>query len=429
MKRIQSLPQSHFVQNRANFVKGMKPNSLAIFYSGDIFQKSADATHNFFQNPDTFYLSGIDQEETILILYPDAPNPLWKENLFIKETSEYIKVWEGFKFTIDEAREISGINQVSWNKGAKQLLATMMHYAENVYINLNEHDRAHFDGDYMDIRAFKNLKQEYPAHNYERSAPILSALRISKSPDEIKVMQHAADITRNTFVKLLQEIRNFKSEHEIEAFITYQFNLNKASHAYNPIIASGENSCVLHYNDNNRPLVKGEILLMDFGCSYSNYASDLSRTIPLGGKFSVRQKQIYNATLDVFKTCKKLVSNNMSLFEWNNDGKKIMEEKLIEIGMLNANDVKNQDPNNPLYRKYFPHGLGHFLGLDVHDVGNHYHKIAENAVITNEPGIYIWDEKLGVRIENDLIVSSKGVVDLLESCPIEAEEIEDLMNS
>ncbi|MFY7860906.1 MAG: M24 family metallopeptidase, partial [Chitinophagales bacterium] len=310
-----------------------------------------------------------------------------------------------------------------------RLLTTMMHYAENVYINLNEHDRAHFDGDYMDIRSFKRLKQEFPAHSYQRSAPILSALRTSKSPDELSVMQRAADITRDTFIKLLQEIKNFESEHEIEAFITYQFNLNKASHAYNPIIASGKNSCVLHYNDNNRPLVKGEILLMDFGCSYSNYASDLSRTIPIGGKFSTRQKQIYNATLDVFKTCKKLVSNDMSLFEWNNEGKKIMEEKLIEIGILNVNDVKNQDPNNPLFRKYFPHGLGHFLGLDVHDVGNHYHKIPENSVITNEPGIYIWDEKLGVRLENDLIVSSEGVVDLLESCPIEAEEIEDLMNS
>lgn len=428
MKRPLALNASFFKGRRKEFASKLKPNSIAIFHSGDIFHKSADANFSFFQKPDTFYLSGIDQEETILILFPDAPNPQWKEMLFIRETSEYIKVWEGFKYTIDETKEISGIENVVWNKSAENMLRMMMNYAEYAYINLNEHDRASYDGDYMDLRKFRALKRDFPAHKYERSAPILSAMRTAKTKEELGVMQTAADITSVTFTKLLKEMKHFSSEHEVEAFISYEFNKAKAIHAYNPIVASGQNSCVLHYNDNNRPLNKGEILLLDFGCSYSNYASDLSRTIPVGGKFSARQKQIYNAVLDVFNTAKGMAKSGTSLLDWNNEGKKIMEAKLIEIGLLSKEDVKNQDANNPLYKKYFPHSLGHFLGLDVHDVGNHYTPMPENAVITNEPGIYIWDENLGIRIENDLVVTSKGVIDLLEKCPITVEEIEDLMN-
>lgn len=428
MKRPLNFNSEFFAQRRAELVSKLKPNSIAIFHSGDIFHKSADANFSFFQNPDTYYLSGIDQEETILVLYPDAPNASWKETLFIKETSEYIKIWEGFKYTIEEAKSISGIAHVAWNKSADQVIKTMMHYAEHVYINLNEHDRASFDGDYMDLRRFRALKRDFPAHKYERSAPILAAMRMSKTSEELDTMQLAADITTSTFRKLLGEMKHFRSEHEVEAFITYEFHKNKAVQAYNPIIASGQNSCVLHYNDNNRPLVNGDILLMDFGCAYSNYASDLSRTIPIGGRFTDRQRQIYQATLDVFKQAKELANTSLTLLEWNNEGKKLMEKKLIEIGLLDAEAVSNQDPNNPLYKKYFPHGLGHYLGLDVHDVGNHYVKMPENAVITNEPGIYIWDENLGVRIENDLVVTTTGVWDLMENCPIEIEEIEDLMN-
>jgi Xaa-Pro aminopeptidase len=428
MKRHLDFKSDFFKSNREKFIAKMKPNSIAIFHSGDIFHKSADANFSFFQNPDTYYLSGIDQEESILVLYPDAPNPVWKETLFLKETSDYIKVWEGFKYTIAEAKEISGIENCFWTKSSKQQISTMMNYAENVYINLNEHDRAHYDGDYMDLRCFRNLKHDFPAHNYERSAPVLNKLRMTKSIEEIQIMQKGADITSATFIKLLKEFKRFKTEHEIEAFITYEFMMNKATHAYHPIIASGGNSCILHYNDNNQDLKSGDILLMDFGCSYSNYASDLSRTIPVSGRFSDRQKLIYNATLDVFKEAKKLATTSISLLEWNNEGKKIMERKLVEIGLLDKAEVEKQDPNNPLYRKYFPHGLGHFLGLDVHDVGNHYLIMPENSVITNEPGIYIWDENLGIRIENDLVITSKGVIDLLAKCPIEVEEIEDLMN-
>ena len=406
----------------------MKPNSIAIFHSGDVFHKSADANFSFFQNPDTFYLTGIDQEESVLILYPDAPNPLWKEALFIRETSEHIKVWEGFKYTLNEAKTISGITSIQWNKSVESTFRTMMHYADHVYINLNEHDRASYDGDYMDLRKLRAIQRDFPAHKYERSAPIMAKMRMTKTEEEIQTMQLAADITSQTFVKLLKEMKHFTSEHEVEAYILYEFHKNQAIQAYNSIIASGQNSCILHYNDNNRLLIKGDILLMDFGCSYSNYASDLSRTIPVGGQFSPRQKQIYTASLDVFKAAKAMANTSLSLMEWNTEGKKLMEEKLIEIGLLDKTEVKNQDPNNPLYRKYFPHGLGHYLGLDVHDIGNQYLKMPENSVITNEPGIYIWSENLGIRIENDLVVKSNGVFDLMENCPIEIEEIEDLMN-
>lgn len=429
MKRYLDIQSSFFQKNRHELVLNMAPNSIGIFYSGDIYHKSADATHSFYQNPDTFYLSGIDQEETILVLFPDAPNPLWKEILFIRETSETIKVWEGFKYTLNEAKSLSGIENCQWSKNAEQQISTMMHYAENVYVNLNEHDRSHFDGDYMALRKFRDLKHEFPAHNYRRAAPLLGNMRMSKKEAEISIIQKASDITSNTFVKLLKEFKRFKTEYEIEAFITYEFMMNKATHAYNPIIAGGLNSCILHYNDNNQALKSGDILLMDFGCNYSNYASDLSRTIPVSGVFSPRQRQIYSATLDVFKSAKDLASSKLTLLEWNNEGKKLMEKKLVEIGLLDKQSVDNQDPQNPLYRKYFPHGLGHFLGLDVHDVGNHYTKMPENSVITNEPGIYIWDENLGIRIENDLLVSSKGIVDFMANCPIEIEEIEDLMNS
>lgn len=406
----------------------MQPNSVAIFYSGDNYLKSADATHTFYQRPDTFYLTGIDQEETILVLFPDAPNSAWREVLFLKETSDLIKIWEGSKYTIAEGSSISGIDNVQWNKSAEGLIGVIMNYAQRVYVNLNEHDRAQYDGDYMGLRQTKKLMRQFPGHTYDRSAPILSKLRTAKDVEEISTMQKAADITSATFVKLLKEIKHFRSEHEIEAFIGYEFQKSRATHAYNPIIASGENSCVLHYNENDKPLVHGEILLMDFGCSYANYASDLSRTIPVNGKFTVRQKQIYNATLDVFKACRDMTNSSISLFEFNNEGKKIMEKKLIEIGLLSQDEVDKQDKNNPLYKKYFPHGVGHFLGLDVHDVGNHYEKMPENAVITNEPGIYIWEERLGVRIENDFIVTKTGVTDLFQSCPIEADEIESLMN-
>lgn len=429
MKRFSPLDSSLFIQNRKDFTAQLKPNSIAIFHSGDQFMKSADATHAFFQNPDLYYLTGIDQEDTILVLFPDAPNEAWEEVLFVKETSELIKVWEGYKYTKEQATSISGIQNIQWNKGFNGLFEMMMHYAAHVYINLNEHDRAHYDGDYKDLRFLNEAKSKFPLHQFERSAPIMGALRTAKKQQEIDMIQAASNITIEAFKSILKDMKKFKYEFEVEAEYTYIFNKNKAIHAYNPIIAGGANACVLHYNDNDKELRNGDLLLMDVGSSFANYASDMTRTIPVGGRFSDRQKTIYNACLNVFKECKKLFSTQILLLDYNNECKKLMEMELVQVGLLDATAVQNQDPMNPLYRKYFPHGVAHFLGLDVHDVGNHYAKIPNNAVLTCEPGIYIQEEGLGIRIENDIVVKSDGNhIDLFKDCPIEVAEIEALMN-
>lgn len=429
MKRFSPLDSTLFIQNRKDFIASLKPNSIAIFHSGDQFMKSADATHAFFQNPDLYYLTGIDQEDTILVLFPDATNEAWKEVLFVKETSELIKVWEGYKYTKEQATSISGIKNIQWNKGFDGLFEMMMHYASNLYVNLNEHDRAHYDGDYKDLRFLNEVKSKFPLHQFERSAPIMGALRASKKQQEIDMIQAASNITIEAFKSILRDMKKFKYEFEVEAEYTYIFNRNKAIHAYNPIIAGGANACILHYNDNDKELHNGDLLLMDVGSSFANYASDMTRTIPVSGRFSDRQKTIYNACLNVFKECKNMFSTQISLLDYNNEAKKIMEKELIQVGLLDATAVQNQDPMNPLYRKYFPHGVAHFLGLDVHDVGNHYAKLPNNAVLTCEPGIYIQEEGLGIRIENDIVIKSDGNhIDLFKNCPIEVSEIEDLMN-
>lgn len=430
MRRFIQKDEAFFVENRAAFMSKMQPNSIAIFHSGDQFLKSADATHTFYQNPDLFYLSGIDQEDTILVLFPDAPVPEWREVLFLKQTSEQIKIWEGYKYTQEEANALSGIKSIKWNSAFNSLIKMMMHQAQHVYINLNEHDRSHFEGDYKDFRLMNELKAQFPLHQYHRSAPIISQLRTAKKSYEIDLMQKAANITKESFVHLLKNMRHFKHEFEIEAEITYFFNKNRAEHAYNPIIAGGANANVLHYNDNDKPLNAGDLILMDYGARFGNYASDMTRTIPYSGIFSDRQKTIYNACLNVFKKSKALMSCSISLLDYNNECKKIMESELIQIGLLDKNEVLNQDPNNPLYRKYFPHGVAHFLGLDVHDVGNHYEVLPENAVLTCEPGIYIQEEGIGIRIENDILLKSSGShIDFLDNCPIEIEEIESIMHS
>ena len=429
MKRPIEIESAEFESHRAHFKRNLKPNSIAIFHSGDQFLKSADATHQFYQNPDLFYLTGIDQEDTILVLFPDAPNEAWKEVLFIKETSDHIKVWEGIKLSKEEANNQSGIKNCQWNSLFEGMFKTMMHYAEHIYINLNEHDRASFDGDYKDLRFLKKCQSEFPIHQYERTAPIISLQRMVKSTSELQVMKKACQITELAFRNTLATVKPGMNEYEVESDITYIFNKNRATHAYNPIIAGGANACILHYNDNDKALREGELLLMDFGSAYSNYASDMTRTIPVNGRFSSRQKAVYQACLNVFKECKNFMSSKIPLIEVNKESKKIMESELIKLGLLDELDVINQNPSQPLVNKYFPHGVSHFIGLDVHDVGNHYINLPNNCVLTCEPGIYIPEEGIGIRIENNIVVRDNGNVDLMASIPIEIEEIEDLMNS
>ncbi len=423
-----SIEPELFIENRKRFVAQLKPESIAVFVSNDQMPRTADQTHFFRQNSDLFYLTGIDQEDTMLILFPDAPLPKFKEILFIRKTNEHIAVWEGEKYTIEQARQASGIQTVYWNDEFPVLLNTLMLHAANCYLNLNEHDRMHNKVPYHEIRFAHELKAQYPLHEFERAAPLLHQLRSIKSNLEIALMKTACDITEKTFRRILSYVKPGRYEFEIEAEITHEFLINRATgHAYYPIVASGKNSCILHYDKNNQILVDGDILLMDFGADYANYAADLSRTIPVNGKFSPRQKDVYNAVLRIMKQAKQMLRPGRTIDEVNKEVGKIVEGELIALKLLDPKEVENQNPDYPLYKKYFMHGTSHFLGLDVHDVGSRYAPIQPGMVFTCEPGIYIREENLGIRLENDILVTYNDPIDLMANIPIEADEIEALM--
>ena len=419
-----------FIRNRKNFSSRLKTSSIAIFHSNDLMPKSADQHFPFHQNADLFYLSGIDQEDSILILFPDSPVPEYKEVLFIKETNEHIAIWEGEKLNRDKAKAISGIQNIYWLKEFDNVFRILMNHAQHCYLNLNENDRFSSEVPYKDLRFANELKKHYPLHHYERSAPIMAELRVVKSDIEIEVMKKACKVTEKAFRRVLEFVKPGVTEYEIEAEITHEFTRNGSKgHAYEPIIASGADSCVLHYVKNDKTCKDGDILLFDFGAEYANYASDLSRTIPVNGKYTERQKQVYNADLKVMREALKLLQPGITLNEYQKEVGKVMEAELINIGLLDKTDVKNQDPKKPLYKKYFMHGTSHFLGIDVHDIGDRYKPLQAGMVLTCEPGIYIREEGIGVRIENDVVVTDNGVIDLMKDIPIEADEIESLMNA
>ncbi len=418
-----------FIKNRERFIAKMKPNSIAIFTSNDMMPRNGDTSFLFRQNSDTFYLSGLDQEDTFLVLYPDAPMASFKEIAFLKETNEHIAVWEGEKYTQEKAKEVSGLKNISWNDQflGPQMLS-MIHQADNIYFNLNENDRAESNIPTKDIRLLNDLKEQFPLHNFERSAKIMAEIRAIKQNEEVALMQKASDITNKAFRKILDFVKPGIMEYEIEAEIIAEFIRNRANgHAYDPIIASGGNACVLHYVENNKECKNGDLLLMDFGAEYANYASDMTRTIPVNGKFSARQKEVYNACLSVHKEANNLMNPGLTLSEYNNEVKKVMQSALIDINLIDKN--ADEETKKKLTVKYFPHGTSHFMGLDVHDIGNRYAKMEENMCFTIEPGIYIREENIGIRIENDFIVKSGKNIDLMKNIPIEIEEIEDLMNS
>lgn len=419
-----------FIENRKKFVQQLKPNCLSIFVSNDIFPKSADATFDFEQNPDLFYLSGVDQEETYLILYPDAPQEKYREILFVRKTNEHIAVWEGEKLTQEQASAASGIQTVLWSDGFHNILNMLMFLAEGVYLNLNEHDRASGNVPYHELRFAKLMQEKYPLHQYHRAAPILHRLRSIKSKWEVALMQEACNITEKGFRRVLQFVKPDVYEFEIEAEITHEFLRNRANgHAYHPIIASGKDSCILHYNNNNKACKAGDLLLMDFGAEYANYAADLTRTIPVSGKFTERQKAVYNAVLSVMKQATQMLRPGTTLEEINKEAGKIVEKELIALGLLNAEEVAKQDPEKPLFKKYFMHGTSHFLGIDVHDVGYRHEPIKAGMVFTCEPGIYIPEENIGIRLENNILVTDNEPIDLMKNIPLEADEIEALMKT
>ncbi|RFZ92153.1 aminopeptidase P family protein [Mucilaginibacter conchicola] len=419
-----------FTINRKNFVSRLKSNSIAIFHSNDEYPRNGDQTFIFKQNPDFFYLSGIDQEQSVLVLYPDCPNPLYREVLFLRQTNEHIAVWEGHKYTKDEARKASGIQQIFWLHEYESILHTIINYADNIYINTNENDRYAHTVPYRDLRMLKDLKERYPLHNYERSAPILRDLRVVKSDIEIALTQKACDITRDAFIRTLKFVKPGVTEYEIEAEITHEFLRQRATgHAYSPIIASGKNAIVLHYIDNNQVCNDGDVILFDWAAEYANYNADMSRSIPVSGRFTKRQRDVYDAVLRVFRAASKMIVAGTVWNEYHTEVGKIMESELIGLGLLKKHEVEKQDPKMPLYKKYFMHGTSHHLGLDVHDYASRYKDFEVGNILTCEPGIYIPEEGLGIRLENDILITKDGNRDLMAHIPIEAAEIEELMNS
>jgi Xaa-Pro aminopeptidase len=428
--RYEHIDNKLFIANREKLVRQMKPGSVAILVSNDMMPRGADSFYPFRQNPDMFYLTGVDQEETFLVLFPDAPLPEWKEILFVRETNEHIAAWEGEKLNKEEGTHVSGIKNVQWSNMFEKMLPAIMFEAKHCYLNSNEHARYSSEADFAELRYTRKIRAQFPLHSYERLAPIMHQLRAVKHEAEIHLMKHAAEITKKGFDRVLHFLRPGVMEYEVEAEITHEFIRNGSrGHAYEPIIASGASACVLHYIVNDKPCKDGDLMLLDFGAEYAGYSSDLTRCAPVNGLFSARQKQVYNAVLRVFYETKKNLRPGHILRENLKATQEMIEKECVDLGLITTEQIKNQDPNNPAYRKYFFHGVSHFLGIDVHDIGNHYRPISENMVFTCEPGIYIKEEGIGIRIEGDMLITHTQPIDLLGAVPIEVEEIEDIMNS
>jgi Xaa-Pro aminopeptidase len=428
--RYDTINKELFILNRKNFTKQMKKNSLAVFVSNDLPTRSADASYKWRQNPDLFYLTGIDQEETFLILFPDAPEEKYREMLFVRRTNEHIQIWEGKKHSIDVAKAISGIGNVLWSDGFENIFQMLMHYAEFVYLNTNEHDRSISMGEAAEVKFAKKVLNDFPLHKYERSAPVMHQLRTVKSSFEIELLSKAIDITNKGFQRVLKFVKPGVYEFEVEAELTHEYLINRGNgHAYEPIVATGKNACVLHYVSNDVQCKDGELLLLDCGAEYANYNADLTRTVPVNGRFTKRQREVYNSVLKIHNKAKELMVAGAIQNELNKNVGELMEAELISIGLLKLDEVKKQKKDFPLYKKYFPHGTAHFLGLDVHDVGNRFSKLEPGAVLTCEPGIYILEEELGIRLENNILITDGKPIDLMAKIPIEAEEIEEIMNT
>ena len=427
--RYKKIPSSLFIKNRKNFKNKMSSNAIAIFTSNDLMPTNADDMMGFAQNNDLFYLAGIDQEESVLLLYPDAELSENREILFVKETNDLIKIWEGDKLTKEKATEISGIKNIKWLKDFEITLQYMAFEADTFYLGHNEHKKSATVAMLtQQDRMIKFCKEKYPLHNYKRAAKIIRELRQIKSEEEIELIQKAIDISIGSFKRVLRSVQPDKMEYELEAELTYELIKKGAKrHAFLPIIASGKNACALHYNTNDNICNDGDMVLMDFGVCYANYNSDTTRCFPVNGKFTKRQKEVYNAVLHCLKEGSKLLKPGILPTDYEKQMADLVEEQLINLGLLNAKEVKGQDPENPLYKKYFMHGTAHHLGLDVHDVGLYSRPFEPGMVLTCEPGIYISEEGIGCRLENNILITQEGNVNLTKAMPIEIDEIEALM--
>ena len=422
------IPPELFIENRNRLRALLPPGSLVMVNANDIPPTNADGSLIGVPNSDLFYLSGVEQEESILVIFPDAHEEKHREILFVRETSDHIAVWEGHKHTKDEARQLTGIQTIMWLHDFPVIQRLLMCQADTVFLNTNEHARAGVQVQTRDARFIRDTREAFPLHRYERLARLMHRLRPVKSEIEVQLIQEACNITRDGFLRVLDFVKPGVNECEVEAEFIHEFTRRRGRFSYNPIIASGANSNVLHYVENDKPCRKGEVLLLDVGAAYANYAADMTRTIPVGGKFSKRQKQIYQAVLRVLRGSTAALIPGILPRDWQKHAELLMQEELLELGLIKSKDIKKQDPDRPALKKYFMHGVGHPLGLDVHDVATIGQPIQAGWVMTVEPGIYLPEEGFGIRLENDILVTAGGQVDLMADIPIEAGEIEDLMH-
>ena len=427
MNRFEPTDTALFIENRKRFSTLLQTNSIALFNANDVQPSNADGIRSFIQNCDLYYLSGINQEETILVLFPDCKTEEHREILFLKESNELMATWEGHKYSQQEATATSGIKKIYWLQQFETIFNALTCECENIYLNSNEHQRAIVEVETRDARFINWCKNRHPLHSYKRSAPLIYSLRGIKSTPEIELITKATKITEDGYRRVLNFIQPGVKEYEIEAEFVHEFvRQGSRGFAYSPIIGTGINACVLHYIDNNAVCKDGDVILLDVAAEYGNYNSDITRSFPVNGKFTKRQKEVYHAVLRALRQATKLLTCGNTLTAYNKEVDALMEEELIGLKLLDKNEIKKQDPEKPLYKKYFMHGTAHHLGLDVHDVGIKQQPLAEGMVFTCEPGIYIREENLGIRLENDILITAKGP-QVIGNIPIETEEIEDLM--
>jgi Xaa-Pro aminopeptidase len=425
--RYQPINPQLFTNNRANLSKLLLPNSLVVVNANDVLPTNADGRLPLHPNTDLFYLTGVEQEESILLLYPDAHEENMREILFLRETNELLAIWEGHKLTKEEAQKVSGIKRIEWLSEFRPLFHRLMCECDQVYLNTNEHKRAVIEVETREARFVRDTRERYPLHDYQRLARLMHKLRAVKSNLEVDLMRQACAITKAGFQRVCRFVKPGVTETEIEAGFAHEFIRRGGAFAYTPIIASGKNACVLHYIQNDQTCRAGDLLLLDVGASYANYNSDLTRTIPVSGKFTRRQRQVYDAVLRVMRATSQAATPGKLPKDWQKEAESFMEKELLGLGLLKPGQVRKQDPDKPALKKYFMHGVGHPLGLDVHDVSITTEPIQEGWVLTVEPGIYIPDEGFAVRLENNVLVQEGENVDLMADIPIEAEEIEGLM--
>lgn len=428
--RYSQIDNQLFVHNRKRFVEKMEPNSIAIFHSNYQYVLNGDALHKFHQNSDLYWLTGVAQEDTVLILFPDAPQNDWKEILLVTETSDQIATWEGYKLTKQHASDISGIENIRWNKGSLSSFRALINMAESIYLPLNENDRFSTNSPYKSIDAAHEIMRLFPLHQYKRAGQILQRLRAIKHPIELDLHRKAVAISKLGFERLMKFTKPGKWEFELEAELIHEYLNNRAfGFSFEPIIASGSSAVILHYVDNDKQIGEGDLILLDNGVNYANFASDMTRCIPANGRFSARQKEVYDAVLNVMNYAKTILKPGEMLMDYHKKVQFEMQNQLIDLGLISQTDLDNQKEELAATKKYFMHGTSHFLGIDVHDSGMRYEPLEENMLLTIEPGIYIKEEGIGVRIENNICLKHAENIDLMDevNMPITTEEIEQNM--